>query len=158
MGALTISACATSNGPPPGLLENADYGPPPTEAEFFRVAEEEIRNSLIDPDSGRFDWPNPIVRGYWPETGYSRAGYFGYFTCGRINARNRMGGYTGRKPFAVVYRYGRILYSNIADSTYGDIAMLCASTQWEQNFSWTEEAETQSDPALKPTNDITGQD
>lgn len=50
-------------------------------------AKQSVTAILIDPSSAQFDGIRVIDH------------EFGRFVCGLVNARNRMGGYTGRKPF-----------------------------------------------------------
>lgn len=138
---LTLGAngCATTSGPSAEELASADYGVTPSEAQFYASSEAAIRNSLVDPDSARFDWPYEVVQGHWQEPYYYGEGYFGFYTCGWVNARNRMGGYAGRAPFVVVYNDNRIIHSEIADTTYGNLAVACRNTNWQQNFEWQAE-------------------
>jgi len=67
---------------------------------FRRTAEAALRQRLIDPDSARFEWPNGFTLGSW--TPFMGSAIEGYWTCGLINARNRMGGYTGSTAFVAV--------------------------------------------------------
>lgn len=81
----------------------------PDWATFRRNAEAALRGKLIDPDSGRIEWPYGFLYGTWKPLLGRRVD--GYWTCGLINARNRMGGYTGSTYFVVVLdRNGRVEY------------------------------------------------
>lgn len=62
------------------------------QARLRAVAEAAIAGELLDPESARFEWPYGFVFG-------SVGKDIGYYTCGRVNARNRFGGYVGRRPF-----------------------------------------------------------
>lgn len=50
-------------------------------------AQQKVREALLDPDSGRFEGVM-----YYPQT---------KSTCGYVNAKNRMAGYAGFRPFIV---------------------------------------------------------
>lgn len=67
---------------------------------FRRNSETALRGRLIDPDSARIEWTYGFTYGDWKPM-LSRP-IEGYWTCGSINARNRMGGYTGATSFVVV--------------------------------------------------------
>lgn len=70
------------------------------ERSFRKAAEGAVRERLIDPDSARFEWPYGFLNGYWKPVLQKRI--LGNWTCGRVNARNRMGGYAGSSAFVVV--------------------------------------------------------
>lgn len=72
----------------------------PNRAQFRVVAERAVRSRLIDPDSGRIDFPYDFSYGSWKPA--FQKPIDGYWTCGHVNAKNRMGGYTGTVPFVVV--------------------------------------------------------
>ena len=72
----------------------------PDWALFRRNSETSLRARLIDPDSARIEWPYGFTYGTWKPILSKRVE--GYWTCGSINARNRMGGYTGSTSFVVV--------------------------------------------------------
>lgn len=62
-------------------------------------AENSIRREMIDPDSARFEWPFEFVA--------TKNG--GFYTCGRVNSKNQMGGYTGAMWFSVATKDGQII-------------------------------------------------
>jgi hypothetical protein len=87
----------------------------PDWALFRRNAETTLRGRLIDPDSARIQWPRGFVMGTWKP--FMSKGIEGYWTCGLINARNRMGGYTGSTAFVVVMdSSGYVKYSEIGEA------------------------------------------
>jgi hypothetical protein len=113
MWVTAVGATSLAAAPPEN---NHVYGPEPAWDEFRRVAEAEIASQLIDPQSAQFAWAGGIYKGelkiiLGPRTQ-------GYVGCGTVNARNRMGGYVGATPFAVVIDYGRVLFSQL-DRTVG---------------------------------------
>ncbi len=72
----------------------------PNIAMFRSNSESALRARLIDPESARIEWPYGFLVGSWKPMFAKRVE--GYWTCGLINARNRMGGYTGSTSFVVV--------------------------------------------------------
>jgi hypothetical protein len=80
--------------------ENAWERSEPDWTLFRRNAEAALRGRLIDPESAHIEWPHGFLLGSWRPLFGSRVE--GYWTCGLINARNRMGGYTGATAFVVV--------------------------------------------------------
>jgi hypothetical protein len=96
----------------------------PDWALFRRNAESALRNRLIDPDSARIQWPHGFTMGTWKP--FMSKAIEGYWTCGLINARNRMGGYTGSTAFVVVMDpSGSVKYSEVGESR--DYDLLTAS-------------------------------
>lgn len=67
---------------------------------FRRAAEQALRSRLFDPDSARIEWPYGFLSGSWKPA--FQKPIEGYWTCGLINAKNRMGGYTGSRSFVAV--------------------------------------------------------
>lgn len=92
----------------------------PDWALFRRNAEAALTAKLIDPDSGRIEWPFGFMYGSWKPLLGKRVD--GYWTCGLINARNRMGGYTGSTYFVVVLDpNGRVQFSDMGTGRDFDI-------------------------------------
>lgn len=90
---------------------------------FRRNAEAALRQRLIDPESARFEWPNGFTLGSW--TPFLGSPIEGYWTCGLINARNRMGGYTGSTAFvAVLSPDGHVRHVDLGEAR--DFDMLSA--------------------------------
>jgi hypothetical protein len=87
---------------------------------FRRNAEKSLTGRLIDPDSARIEWPFGFTYGTWKPVLAKRVE--GYWTCGLINARNRMGGYTGATSFVVVLdRGGNVLFADMGSGKDFDI-------------------------------------
>lgn len=72
----------------------------PDWAGFCRNAESALRARLINAESARIDWPHGFLLGSWKPFMSKRMD--GYWTCGLVNARNRMGGYLGSRAFVGV--------------------------------------------------------
>ena len=67
---------------------------------FRKNAERAVLTGFFDPGSASFEWPYGFSYGSWKPLMQSRIE--GWWTCGRINAKNRMGGYVGSRYFVVV--------------------------------------------------------
>lgn len=119
LAAWSIAVSAGAQQPP--TIPDASAAPDasaidPAEAARRAQSEASIADALVDPDSAKFRWRDRTSVGL---TKY-RAGIFGKtFTgnlimeCGRVNAKNRMGGYVGYRWFAVVFKDGAIVASDL---------------------------------------------
>lgn len=114
---LAIIACSTaaSASAPP-----IDPGPQPSWQEATQLGNQAIIGRMIDPDSARISWPYSFFGG-------SLKGLFskreaGWITCGMVNAKNRMGGYTGAEPFLIVIRDRQVVELDIGESDGIDAA------------------------------------
>lgn len=115
----STNAAAQRNVPAPAGL-------PPAWERFKELGEQAIRARLIDPDSARIEWPNGYhAAGFQP--GFRRR-IPGYATCGTVNSRNRMGGYTGAATFVVVIDQDRVLYSEVGSSRGSDLLASACQT------------------------------
>ena len=101
-----------------GMYKTAGLSRPtgPSWGKFRQTAEAQIRGRLVDPDSAQFEWPHGFTYGTWKPFLSKRVE--GYWTCGRVNARNRMGGYTGSTAFVVVMPdESSVTFVDIGDAT-----------------------------------------
>ena len=101
--------------PSPEQIRQADYGIYPEK--YKELVTEYITANLIDPTSPIFsNWTGP-EKGWYQEL-YSQNGkvYYGYKVCVYVNAKNRMGGYTGASPFFVVINNNQVVYLDSASS------------------------------------------
>lgn len=102
--------CAGTQKPTAEQLSSADYGRFPHNYE--EITKEYISSRLIDPDSGKFsDWVSP-TKSWYKNFGDT---FFGYRTCVFVNAKNRMGGYTGRKLYYVMIKNDRVIVQDGGD-------------------------------------------
>ena len=93
-----------------------------------KQVESRILGQLVDPDSAKFEWPFGFINGSWKPDLFSKR-ISGLLTCGYVNSKNRMGGYTGRMTFAVVINDGTIRHLSI-DSPGSELnAMLCSKAR-----------------------------
>lgn len=88
------------------------------------LAEAAIRQRLIDPSSAEFQWSGRWVENttfkFWR---WSKP-VVGDFTCGMVNARNRMGGFAGRTYFLVGVRGGQIVELQMGTGSEIDLVQL----------------------------------
>lgn len=95
-----------------------------------QTAEDAVRASLVDPQSAQFQWPYGFVQGTWKPFLGKRIE--GTWTCGSVNAKNRMGGYVGQSTFVVVVKDGAAVF---VDMDSGGRAGL-VSEQCEKSKIW----------------------
>lgn len=93
-----LAACAT-NYTKPG--PNADYGPVPSDYEEKIKAEFDTR--LIDPESARYEFGKP-VKAYDNNIFSGEIDWIGYAVEITLNAKNRLGGYTGRSAYTILFK------------------------------------------------------
>ena len=100
----------------------------PDWALFRRNAESALRRRLIDPDSARIEWTHGFLLGTWKS--FLSKPVQGYWSCGLVNARNRMGGYTGSTAFVVVIdQTGFVKYSEIGQGRdFDPLSASCAKS------------------------------
>ena len=96
-----LSGCASVDEPVVG-----DYGPFP--ARWQAEIDSYLENNLIDPDSRRVRFDSGPVATRTP--GKAR---FGYGVCAWVNARNRLGGYTGAKQVFFLFQQGRLVEAGL---------------------------------------------
>lgn len=118
VAAIGLSACAAS-GPTPQEIAAADYGPPPP-AEYQQIIKDRFAQTLIDPTSPLYTFDEPR-RSYVLEAPmYGRPRMFGWRVCGTVNAKNRMGGYTGKDQFLALFRNGALVHLNTGADMVGE--------------------------------------
>lgn len=102
-----------------------DPGPQPNSLQdYHQQGEAAILRGFFDPTSAQFQWDQGIVGGWFkPVLG---AKIPGWWTCGLVNGKNRMGGYVGFRRFVVVMNAGKIVYAQTGDgSEYDFLSMQC---------------------------------
>ncbi len=101
-----LFACAGATPPTSSELENADYGSYP--ANYKKILENKIKMALIDEDSAKFRYSGDPLKAWKPLTNGN--GYvYGWDVCVEVNAKNRMGGYVGYKPYYAFIKNGNVL-------------------------------------------------
>ncbi len=99
----SFSACVTV--PTQEQIANADYGPYPDN--YQEIIKSYMENRLFDPYSAVYsNWSGP-AQGY--SGGRLVQTSYGYRVCVDINAKNRTGGYVGKKRHYFVINNGRII-------------------------------------------------
>jgi hypothetical protein len=101
---LVFSGCGASK-PTPDQIANAYYGQYPDN--YKEIIQKHMANVLIDPDSVKYSGWNGPSKGYFQDFGKT---FWGYRVCVEINAKNRMGGYTGRQTQFFIISDGRIAH------------------------------------------------
>lgn len=91
------------------------------------AGEAAVKAQLVDPNSAEFEWPYGFILGTWKPFLAKRV--TGYWTCGRVNARNRMGGYAGSAVFVVVLSEdGDARFVDIAEGKYPLVETQCSKS------------------------------
>ena len=118
---IAVSGCATSDTTQP------DSAPP---ANYRALARDYLRTSLFDPYSVR---DAQIAPPQWGDSAYLLDPGPGWIICVRLNARNRMGAYTGYKEDALLVRGGKVTISSNAIGGGPSPAKIhsCRNAQWE---------------------------
>jgi hypothetical protein len=89
----------------------------PDLAAMREAAERGVKNRLIDPQSAIIEMPYDFIYGTWTPA-FTGTSFEGYMTCGTVNAKNRMGGYTGSTFFiSVVDETGFEKYTDMDSAT-----------------------------------------
>lgn len=83
----------------------AAYGAPPPWEEAVREGNSAIQRKLVDPESARVEWPYTLIGGTLTLPGQQPQN--GWYTCGFVNAKNRLGGYGGREVFLIMFQAGK---------------------------------------------------
>ena len=111
-------ALAACSGEPPApsasAISAASIGAPP--ANYEQLVKSYYSQRLIDPASAMYGPMTAPRQGYlrpYFAGGTSAAPIIGYVVCGTVNSKNRLGGYVGAKPFAVVIANGSIAYAEL---------------------------------------------
>lgn len=110
-----LAGCAAAP-PTPGPAEIAAANIGPSPANYEQLIKGYFSQRLVDPASAMYGTMTPPQRGSLRPLlagGTSTAPIIGYVVCGTLNSKNRMGGYAGAKPFAVVIVNGAIAYAEL---------------------------------------------
>jgi len=102
---LSLNGCI-HRGPTSEQLSQADYGSYPND--YREIIGDYIKDTFYDPYSVQDVSISSPQRGWYQETAFSDS-VFGYKMTLSVNAKNRMGAYTGRKTYYVFIRNGTIM-------------------------------------------------
>lgn len=98
-------------------MDAKEFGPAPTATALKNAAGQHLQSALFDPESRRVRWFDQQPKQAGIYTGFLRSGWvYGWAMRFGINAKNRMGGYTGEKLYYVMQQ-GNTLYVNEVPST-----------------------------------------
>lgn len=104
---LGVAGCAIQ--PSQEELDTAYYGSYPDDYENI-VKQQGVEVRFFDPESARYKFEEKPVKG-WFVTGFMGSKkHFGYRGIVWINAKNRMGGYTGFQKCVYVIHDGNLIY------------------------------------------------
>ena len=104
---LVLCGCATM--PTQKQIDNLNYGAYPT-IDYKQAVKNCIGDRLYDPYSAVYDFEGAPQQGWYkfpPLLGGQL--YAGYITWVNVNAKNRMGGYTGRKRYGIIFKNNKII-------------------------------------------------
>jgi len=88
-------------------LADADFGVYPEN--YKELVRENLYHTLIDPNSLMLEFTGLPYKGYcYAPTYVPKGEHFGYGICLRVNAKNKMGGYTGWKDYVAYIRNGKV--------------------------------------------------
>jgi hypothetical protein len=87
-------------------MTDATCGPKPENPE--QAIRDLILPGLKDPDSARFSF-EPLVQGYYKEPGLGKPRVACWHMKAWVNAKNALGGYTGREPYWFSFKDGKIV-------------------------------------------------
>jgi len=116
----------------------------PNFAQFRAAAERAIKPQLFDPDSARIEFPYVFTHGSYKP--WFKKAIEGYWTCGRYNARNRLGGYTGSAWFLVVVsESGEVRHAELGTNDDFDVlSAQCRNAMEKVSLAPTEVSEPAS--------------
>lgn len=139
---LCLASCV--HGPTPEQMASADYGSYPES--YKEVIQQYFSKSLFDPYSAQYsDWRGPssgyLARPFGGET------IFGYRACVEVNAKNRMGGYTGSKQYFFMIRNGGVAYVDGGYDGYNTITQQIAD--YCSSVTYTPPPQATKQPAKK---------
>lgn len=120
---LTLAALLSAGGAMAKERPVPVYGPAPDWRAYRERAEAAIISRLVDPESARIKWMGGYYKGEFKPVLRPRTS--GYVACGLVNAKNRMGGYTGDHAFVVVIDNDLLRYVELDSSENGLVAMQC---------------------------------
>lgn len=89
----------------------------PNYAAMKQAAERGVKARLVDPQSAVIEMPYDFIYGAWTPA-FTGNRFEGFMTCGTVNAKNRMGGYTGSTFFiSVIDETGFEKYTDMDSTT-----------------------------------------
>lgn len=121
---LFLSGCATTNStyaPTDEEIDKASYGEKPTQ--YKQRIETYVKSSLIDTESAQFtNYSEPKKDWLAKFEGFGGVKYFSWLVCVEVNAKNRYGGYVGRKPYFFIFQGNEIIYAQTNGDTHKKVS------------------------------------
>jgi hypothetical protein len=115
----------------PAAAQQSDTGSQPDSAakreiEWMSAVTKQLTSSLVDPASAHITLPYGFTPqpATWKVWGVDMRGYF---TCGAVNSRNRMGGYVGETIFLAHISLQGQVTTTLDSSKYPVLGRVCAS-------------------------------
>ena len=116
VSAFLLASCGAVNF---AKVDAKEFGPAPTAIALRNAAEQQLQNSLIDPESRRVRWFDQQPKQAGVYTGFLRSGWvYGWAMRFGVNAKNRMGGYTGEKIYYVMQKGDELYVSEVWSSDF----------------------------------------
>lgn len=117
---------------------------------FKANAERAMLSSFFDPGSAIVEWPYGFTYGSWKPVLQGRIE--GYWTCGRVNGKNRMGGYVGSRYFVVVLGHNaEVKFHQVGDGgDYDFVAGQCQNSV--RHLPPASEQFVENSPSPSPSN------
>jgi hypothetical protein len=113
--ALLLGSCAPKP-PTSAELQTMQTAPKPSSDVAAQAAVKGyFERTLFDPNAAQYRFPLPPVQG---RAVVAQMREFGWFMCGDMNGKNRMGGYGGYKPFFV--HFSPTIPDKVDDGTVAD--------------------------------------
>lgn len=107
---MVLQGCSTVSVADPKITASADYGEYP--ANYKEIVKQYFDATLIDPESARFQFGPEPTKAYTRNAIVPHGAQpvdFGYIVYVSVNAKNRMGGYTGAQLYRLLIRNGRVI-------------------------------------------------
>lgn len=145
--ALSMAACISTAAVAKKEQAPVDPGPQPNLISAQATTEATIKSSLYDPSSAEFQWPFAWTGGYWKPVLQGKR--VGWWTCGLVNAKNRMGGYVGFQNFAVVFFNDSLVHYEVGTGREYDFTNMGCGKALQQGV--LKRADTVSAVKLDPT-------
>jgi hypothetical protein len=122
--ALSFTGCVTAPSPQDdqATLQRFGYGGP-IPVDWQDQAKAFVLENLKDPESARFKFNDVPPRQSWVREAplFGRRFASGWLVSFEVNAKNSYGGYVGFKPYAFIFRDGKIIAYQIAETgRYGE--------------------------------------
>ncbi len=108
--------CVSKTGPTSTQLTSAQYGPYPDA--YQTIIKEYHSHTLLDPYSAKYEFATPEKSWMWVKKrtrlgmDYNNSIVIGWGVEYAINAKNRMGGYTGSTRYKAIIVDGIVIYAD----------------------------------------------